>query len=447
MADADEVDLFVIGGGSGGVRAGRIAADHGARVVIAEARQWGGTCVVRGCVPKKLMVYASAVSAHLADAAGYGWTIDGARFDWPAFVAAKDREIARISGAYRGALERRGARVIEAHARLVAADVVECGGERVRAKTILIATGGAPKQLAIPGGELAITSDESFHLPTLPARLVVVGGGYIGVEMAHIFAGMGSAVMLVHHGVLPLRGFDADVRQACADNLDGRGIARQADTEPARIVRVDGGLRVTLASGASLDADVVLAAVGRAPSTADLGLEHVDVELDARGAIVVDAWQRTRAPHVYAVGDVTGRSTLTPVAIREGHAFADTCFGGKPTPFVPDHVPTAVFAQPPIATVGLTEDEARGRGGEVVIYKASYRPLRHGMTGRQERVLIKLVVDGGTRRVLGVHMAGDDAPEIVQAAAIAVTMGATKEDFDRTVALHPTVAEELVLLR
>jgi glutathione reductase (NADPH) len=443
---AEEIDLFVIGGGSGGVRAGRVAADHGARVVIAEAKQWGGTCVVRGCVPKKLMMYASMASAHLADARGYGWTIDGARFDWPAFAAALDREVTRISGAYRGALERRGARVLEARAELLDAHTVACGGHTFRARHVLIATGGGPRRLDVPGGALAITSDDMFTLPALPARLVVVGAGYIGVEMAHIFAGLGSVVTLVHHGALPLRGFDADVRQACADNLAGRGVARRGDTEPVRIDRVAGGLRVTLASGESLDADVVLAAIGRAPATAGLGLDRAGVALDARGAIVVDEWQRTSVPHIHAVGDVTGRYALTPVAIREGQAFADTVFGDRATPFVPDHVPTAVFSQPPIATVGLTEEEARARG-EVVIYKAAYRPLRHGLTGRAERALIKLVVAADTRRVLGVHMAGDDAPEIVQAAAIAVTMGATKEDFDRTIAIHPTVAEELVLLK
>ncbi|MCB9572373.1 MAG: glutathione-disulfide reductase [Kofleriaceae bacterium] len=444
---ADDVDLFVIGGGSGGVRAARIAADHGARVAAAEHHRWGGTCVIRGCVPKKLMVYASSVAAQLEDARGYGWTIEGARFDWPTFVAAKDTEIARLSAAYRTALDRRGVRMYGAHAALVDPHTVEVGGVRVRAATILIATGGTPRRLAVPGGELAITSDEVFHLPALPAAMVVVGGGYIGVEMAHVFAGLGVAVSLVHHGELPLRGFDGDVRAACADHLRGRGVTLYPGDEPARLDRVDGAVRVTLASGATLDAGVVLAAVGRAPATAGLGLAGVGVATDERGAIIVDQWQRTSVRHVHAVGDVTGRYALTPVAIREGHAFADTVFGGRPTPFVPDHVPTAVFAQPPIATVGLSEEDAVARGHEVVIYRAQFRALRHGLTGRDERMLFKLVVDAPTRRVLGVHLAGDDAPEIVQAAAIAVTMGATKEDFDRTVAIHPTAAEELVLLR
>jgi glutathione reductase (NADPH) len=438
-----EVDLFVIGGGSGGVRAARIAATHGARVAIAEERRWGGTCVIRGCVPKKLLVYGSAVSAQLEDARGFGWQIDGARFDWPALRDAVDREVTRLSGAYQGSLDKRGAERIEGRARLVDAHTVEVGARRFRARHVLVATGGAPRRLAIPGGERAITSDEVFTLPALPRRLVIVGAGYIGVEFAHVFAGLGVEVALVHHGDLPLRGFDHEVREAAAANLRGRGVALHPHCEPTRI---DDGLRVTTSEGEVLEADLVLAAIGRAPQSAGFGLEELGVARDAGGGVVVDQWQRTSVDGIAAVGDVTGRLALTPIAIREGHAYADTVFGGRPTPFVPDHVPTAVFAQPPIATVGLTEAEARARGGEVAIHRASFRPLRHGLTGRAERVLMKAVCDAPTGRVLGLHMVGDDAPEIIQAAAIAVTMGATKADLDRTVALHPTVAEELVLL-
>jgi glutathione reductase (NADPH) len=288
-----------------------------------------------------------------------------------------------------------------------------------------------------------ITSDDVFTLPALPARLLVVGGGYIGVEMAHVFAGLGSQVTLVHHGPLPLRGFDPDVRAAVAAGLRARGVELHPDCEPLA-VHADGS--VALSEGETVAADVVLAAVGRTAATAGLGLEAIGVALDDRGAIVVDQWQRTSVAGVHAVGDVTGRHALTPIAIREGQAFADTVFGGRPTPFLPDHVPTAVFAQPPVATVGLTEEEARARG-DVQVFATSFRPMRNALPGRDERVLIKLVCDATTRRVLGLHLVGDDAPEIVQAAAIAIAMGATKDDLDRTVAIHPTVAEELVLLR
>ena len=437
----EEVDLFVLGGGSGGVRAARIAAEHGARVAIAEERRWGGTCVIRGCVPKKLLVYGSAVSAQLEDARGYGWRIEGASVDWAALIGAVDREVGRLSEAYAGNLDRRGVVRVEGRARLVDAGTVEVGARRFRARHVLVATGGAPRRLDIPGAEKMITSDEVFTLPALPRRLLIVGAGYIGVELAHVFAGLGVAVALVHHGDLPLRGFDEEVRVAAAANLRARGIELHPHCEPTRI---DDGLVVHTSEGERLEADLVLAAVGRVPQSRGLGLEELGVARDERGGVIVDEWQATSVPGVAAVGDVTGRLALTPIAIREGHAYADTVFGGKPTPFVPDHVPTAVFAQPSIATVGLTEAEACARG-DVTIHRSVFKPLRHGLSGRDERVLIKVVCDAGGR-VLGIHMVGDDAPEIIQAAAIAVAMGATKADLDRTVALHPTVAEELVLL-
>jgi len=441
-----DLDLFVIGGGSGGVRAARIAAEHGAKVAIAEERRWGGTCVVRGCVPKKLLVYASAVSAQLADARGFGWTVEGARVDWQHLRDAVQREVTRLSGIYAANLDRRGVERIEARARVVEPGVVEVDGRRRHVAHILIATGGAPRRPDIPGAERLITSDDVFTLERLPETLLVIGAGYIGVEMAHIFAGLGVRVILAHHGALPLRGFDDEVRGLCVRNLASRGIEIHADCEPTRVEDAgDGRLRVHLSTCEPVVVDAALAAVGRAPHSAGIGLEVLDVAVDPRGGIVVDEFQRTSARHVYAVGDVTGRIALTPIAIREGQAFADTVFGARPTPFVPEQVPTAVFAQPAIASVGLTEEAARARG-PVTVHLSEFRPLKHTVSGRDERMLIKLICDEPTRRVLGLHVVGDDAPEIVQAAAIAITMGATKDDLDRTIALHPTAAEELVLL-
>ena len=442
----DDVDLFVIGGGSGGVRAARIAATHGARVAIAEEYRWGGTCVIRGCVPKKLLVYASEFAGAFADAAGYGWQVGPVRHDWAALIAAKDREIERLSGLYRGNLEKAGATVLSGRATLVDAHTVAIGDARIRARHVLIATGGHARRPAIPGGERFITSDQAFHLPALPAHVAIVGGGYIGVEFAHIFRGLGAAVTLIHRGARVLPGFDDDLRAAVEDGLGRAGVEVRAGTEPRAVREVDGRLAIEL-DGATVTADVAMAATGRAPSTAGLGLEAAGVAVDARGAITVDAWSRTSVPHIYAVGDVTGRVALTPVAIREGHAFADTVFGGRPTPIHHDLIATAVFAQPAAAAVGLTEAAARARGHDVRIYQTRFRPMKHTLTGRGDQVFLKLVVDRATDRVLGVHMVAADAPEIVQAAAIAVTMGATKADFDRTFAVHPTAAEELVLLR
>ncbi len=451
-----DVDLFVIGGGSGGVRAARIAAQHGARVAIAEASRWGGTCVVRGCIPKKLLVYASEIAEQLEDARGYGWSFEGVRFDWPALIAAKDREIDRLSGLYLANLEKAGVAIHVGRARLADAHTIELeavDGERrrVTAAHVVIACGARPRRLPIPGGELAISSDQAFHLPELPARIAVLGGGYIAVEFAHIFSGLGAKVSLAHRGPRVLPGFDDDVRRHVTDALiRDDGVAVRCGTEVTRLERrPNGELRVELADGgAHLDVDLVMAAIGRDPWTFGLGLEEAGVALGKRGAIVVDEYSRTSAPHIYAVGDVTNRVNLTPVAIREGHAVADTLFGGRPTAFRHELVPSAVFAPPPAAAVGLTEAGARAAlGDEIDVYQTDFRPLRHTLTGRDQRMLIKLVVDRATRRVLGLHVVGDGAPDIVQAAAIAITMGATKDDFDRTVALHPTAAEELVLLR
>ncbi len=422
-----DVDLFVIGGGSGGVRAARVAANHGARVAIAESSRWGGTCVIRGCVPKKLMVYASEFSRQLDDARGQGWTIPPATFNWAAFIAAKDTEIARLSKGYVDRLTAAGARLFEGHARVVDPHTIEiAGGERITAANILIATGGTPR---LPHTGTWITSDDAFHLPELPRRIAILGAGYIGIEFAHIFAGFGSQVTLVHRGGV-LRAFDPDIQTEVTHGLASHGI------------------RVHEAEGVEgLEYDIAMSAIGRAPRSANLGLEDIGVHVDPRGGIVVDDYSRTNVSHVFAVGDVTARVALTPVAIREGHAVADTLFGGRPTPVHHEQIPTAVFAQPPAATVGLTEPAALAGGREIQVFRARFRPMRYALSGRDEHVLIKLIVETTTDRVLGLHMVGIDAPEIVQAAAIAITMGATKADFDKTFAMHPTTAEELVLLR
>jgi glutathione reductase (NADPH) len=445
---SDDVDLFVIGGGSGGVRAARIAAEHGAKVAIAESRRWGGTCVVRGCVPKKLVMFASSYSAAIDDARGYGWQVEHRRFDWATLRDALEREVARLSAGYAANLDRAGVERLEGRARLLDAATVEIEGRVIRAERILIATGGAPRRPSIPGAEKMILSDDLFTRPEMPRRLLVVGGGYVGVEFAHVFAGLGVEVTMVHHGELPIRGFDHDLRAACALNLTKRGVTLHPMCEPLRVDDVPGGgLRVELARCAPVEVDAVLAAVGRTPHTQDLGLDRAGVELGSHGAVIVDQWQATNVPTIFAVGDVTGRLALTPIAIREGHAFADTVFGGKPTPFVPGHVPTAVFSQPALSTVGLSEEEARATVGDITVHASVFKPMRNTLSGRDERVLIKMICESATRRVIGLHIVGDEGPEILQAAAVAIAMGATKDDFDRTVALHPTVAEELVLLR
>jgi glutathione reductase (NADPH) len=419
-----DVDLFVIGGGSGGVRAARVAAGHGARVAIAEANRWGGTCVIRGCVPKKLMVYASEVSRQLDDARGHGWTIPAATFDWGTFIAAKDLEIARLSAVYAERLRAGGVRVIDGTARLADAHTIEVNGERITAAHVLVATGSTPR---VPATGTWITSDDAFHLRELPRRIALLGAGYIAVEFAHIFAGFGAKVTLVHRGGI-LRGFDPDVVAEVARGLALHGI----DVRTGEIV--------------AAEHDVLMAAVGRVPVTAGVGLDAAGVALDPTGAVIVDELSRTNVPHIYAVGDVTARVALTPVAIREGQAVADTVFGNRPTPIRHELIPTAVFAQPPAASIGLTEPAAAARF-DVQVFRSKFRPMRYALSGRDEHVAIKLVVDRKTDRMLGVHVVGPDAPEIIQAVAIAVTMGATKADFDRTFALHPTTAEELVLMR
>lgn len=433
-----DVDLFVLGGGSGGVRAGRVAAEHGAKVAIAEEDRWGGTCVIRGCVPKKLLVYASEVSRTLDDARGQGWTIGATSHDWSTLIAAKDREITRLSQAYRSRLEKVGARVFSGRAVLADSHTIEVDGQRITAANILVATGGKARR---PATGTWITSDEAFHLPALPKRIAIMGGGYIGVEFAHIFAGLGAKVTLIHRDPLVLRGFDPEIRESVTANLSKHGI----DVVCCKELTPRG--KTLVADGRVIEVDLAMAAIGRDPNSQRIGLVEVGVRLDARHAITVDEWSRTSVPHIYAVGDVTGRVALTPVAIREGHAVADTLFGNRPTPIHHHLIPTAVFAQPAAAAIGLTEPGAAAAGHDARVYRAKFKPMRYALTGRDEQVVIKLIVDKHSDKVLGLHMVGPDAPEIVQMAAVAMTMGATKADLDRTFALHPTTAEELVLMR
>ena len=442
-----DFDLFVIGGGSGGVRAGRISGGYGARVAVAEEYRYGGTCVIRGCVPKKLLVYGAQFAHDFEDAAGFGWTVGEPKFDWPTMIASKDKEIARLEDIYRKLFENAGAKTFDGRATLKDAHTVLIGEKTVTADKILIATGGHPVKPAIPGAELMITSNEAFHLREQPKRIVIVGGGYIALEFAGIFNGFGSKVTVLYRGEQILRGFDDDIRNHLAGELVKSGIDLRCKTDLTRIEKQNGALRVYLTDGSTLDVDAVLAATGRKPNTDGLGLEAIGVRTDADGAVVVNEYSRTSVENIYAVGDVTNRINLTPVAIREGHCFADTVFGN--TPRSPDHadVPAAVFSQPPVGTIGLSESDARAKYGEVDVYRTSFRPLKATVSGRDERVMMKLVVDAKTDRVVGAHMVGEAAGEIMQGIAIAIKAGATKADFDATVGIHPTAAEEFVTMR
>ncbi len=448
MADHD-VDLFVIGAGSGGVRAARIASSHGAKVMIAEEFRVGGTCVIRGCVPKKLLVYASRFSGDFEDAAGYGWTVPEPTFNWQTLIANKDREIARLEAAYVTTLERYKVEIVKSRAVLEDAHTVRLStGARVRAGTILIATGATPYHGAhIAGLEHVISSNEAFHLKKLPKRILIQGGGYIAVEFAGIFAGLGSEVTLVYRGENILRGFDDDVREHLRGEMVRRGIKIVTKQTVAAIERVNGGYDVELSDNEQVVVDLVMFATGRKPNVHGLGLETVGVELGETGGIAVDAFSKTTVDNIYAVGDVTNRINLKPVAIREGHAFADTVFGGMPTEVDHTNVPTAVFSEPEIGTVGLTEAQARERLAKLDVYKTTFRPMKATLSGRDTRIFMKLLVDGITGRVVGCHIAGPDAGELIQVIGIAVKMGATKADFDATMAVHPTAAEELVTMR
>jgi glutathione reductase (NADPH) len=449
MGDFD-VDLFVIGAGSGGVRAARIAAGHGAKVMIAEEYRVGGTCVIRGCVPKKLLVYASRFADEFEDARGFGWQVGEPVFDWPTLIANKDREIDRLEAAYVANLERAGVAIVRSRAVIEDAQRVRlvASGKTLRARYILIATGGWPQMGAeIAGLDHVISSNEVFHLKRLPARILIQGGGYIAVEFANIFHGLGSQVTLVYRGDNILRGFDDDIRAHLRDEMGQRGINILTRKTVEAVEKVEHGFCVQLSDHQSLTVDQVMFATGRHPNVEGLGLDRAGVHLNEKGAIVVDRFSQTSVPHIYAVGDVTDRVNLTPVAIREGHAFADTVFGKRLVAVDHDDIPTAVFSEPEIGTIGLTETQARERFNRVDIYKTSFRPMKASLAARATRSFFKLVVDGETDRVLGCHIAGPDAGEMIQLVGIAIKMRATKADFDAVMAVHPTAAEELVTMR
>ncbi|MGY6710298.1 MAG: glutathione-disulfide reductase [Rhizobiaceae bacterium] len=447
---AYDYDLFVIGGGSGGVRAGRLAASLGKRVAIAEEYRFGGTCVIRGCVPKKLFVYASQFPEHFEDSAGYGWTVGETSFDWATLRANKDREIARLEGLYKAGLDKAGAEIIESRAvlegkheiRLVDQDRV------VSAETILVATGGRPNpHEALPGHELCITSNEAFDLEELPKSIVIAGGGYIAVEFANIFHGLGVETTLVYRGKEILGRFDNDLRSSLHEAMEAKGIRILCHTIFSRIEkRGDGRFDAHLSDDTTMTVDQVMLAIGRKPNTDGLGLEAAGVKTGSVGEIIVDEHSRTNVDSIYAIGDVTNRVQLTPVAIHEAMCLVDTLYRDKPTS--PDHdmIATAVFSQPEIGTVGLSEEDAGQKFADVEIYRASFRPMRHTLSGRQERMLMKLVVDGASRRVVGAHVLGPDAGEMAQLLAISLKAELTKEDFDRTMAVHPSAAEELVTM-
>lgn len=442
-----DYDFFVIGAGSGGVRAARRAAHHGVRVAVAEDKALGGTCVNVGCVPKKLFVYAAEFSHALADARGYGWTPDQPGFDWATLRDNKTREIGRLNGIYGKLLADSGAEVLTGRARLIDPHTVAVGDTHYRARHILIATGGRPFVPDFPGREHTICSDEAFYLPKLPETIAIVGGGYIAVEFAGIFSGLGVKTHLVYRGDLFLRGFDQDVREALATEMGKRGIELHFNEDIERIDALADGFRARLKSGGNLDAGLFMYATGRRSNTDGLGLEHTKVRLDARGAIEVDADFRTAEPSIYALGDVIGRVELTPVAIREAMVLTENLFGAGGATLSYDNIPSAVFSQPSIGTVGLTEAQARERFPNVRVYRTGFRPLKATLGGGDERALMKLVVNGDDDRVLGCHMLGDHAGEIIQGFAVAVQMGATKADFDRTIGIHPTAAEEFVTLK
>jgi glutathione reductase (NADPH) len=449
-----DYDLFVIGGGSGGVRAGRMAASLGKRVALAEEYRMGGTCVIRGCVPKKLLVYASHFPEEFALAESYGWTVGESRFDWPTLIRNKDVEIARLEHLYRKAVEAPGGTIYEDRAvfedphtiRLLNAD------KTVTAETILIATGGRPTREMgtthiIPGGNLCITSNEAFHLEKLPPRILIAGGGYIALEFAHIFHGLGSKVSLVYRGEKPLRGFDEDLRDALMASMRRRGIEVLLGCEFTKVEKRGDCLHAETNKGGVIECDQIMLAIGRAPNTEMLHVEKAGVKLGKRGEVVVDDYSRTAAPHIYAIGDVTDRVQLTPVAIHEAMAFVRTAFEGAPTK--PDHtlIPTAVFTTPEIGTVGMTEMVALGMGHTIDVYKSTFRPLQFSMSEGGERMMMKLIVDQKTDKVLGGHIFGPNAADMIQLVAVALKMGATKKDFDSTIALHPSAAEELVTMR
>ena len=442
-----DYDLFTIGAGSGGVRASRMSASFGAKVAVAEELYLGGTCVNVGCIPKKLLVYASHFHDDFTDAAGFGWTVGEARFDWQRLIANKDKEIARLNGVYRKLLDGSGVEILDGHAEVLDPHTIRFEGREITAKYILVAVGSWPLVPQFPGSEHVITSNEAFYLPELPKRVIIVGGGYIGVEFAGIFHGLGVTTTQIYRGTSILRGFDDDIRLTLAEEMRKRGIDLKLQNDVIRIEKLENTLRATLADGGKVDADQILYATGRLPKTRGLGLEGAGVKLSAIGAVLVDEYSRSNIESIYAIGDCTDRMMLTPVAIAEGMALANTLFNNNPTMPSYFNVPTAVFSTPNCGTVGLSEAEARGRGFKVAIYRTTFRPLKHTLTGKDDRTMMKLVVDEATDKVLGCHMVGPEAGEIIQGLAVALNCGATKAQFDATIGIHPTSAEEFVTMR
>jgi glutathione reductase (NADPH) len=442
-----DYDLFTIGAGSGGVRASRMSASFGAKVAVAEERYLGGTCVNVGCIPKKLLVYASHFAEDFRDAAGYGWTVEGKRFDWAKLIANKNKEIQRLNGIYRKVLVDAGAKVIEDHADVIDPHTVTIGGKKITAKYILIAVGSWPMVPEFPGSQYAITSNEAFYLPALPERVVIVGGGYVGVEFAGIFHGLGVRTTQLYWNDLFLRGFDHDIRTILAEEMRRRGVDLRFKSDIVKIEKAGKTLKATLTDHSVIEADQILYATGRLSKTPKLGLENVGVKLKYNGAVVVDEYSKSSVDSIYAIGDCTDRMMLTPVAIAEAMAVANTLFNDKPTKPGYLNVPTAVFSTPNCGTVGLSEEEARERNYRVNIYRTAFRPLKHTLTGSDERTMMKLVVDQTTDRVLGCHMVGPEAGEIIQGLAVALNCGATKAQFDATIGIHPTAAEEFVTMR
>ncbi len=447
---AYDYDLFVIGGGSGGVRAGRVAASLGKRVGIAEEYRFGGTCVIRGCVPKKLFVYASQFHEHFEDAAGFGWDVGASTFDWTKLIEAKDKEITRLEGLYRRGLENNKAEIFDSRAELVDAHTVRLikTGKTVTAERIVIATGGvANPHAALPGHELCITSNEAFHLETLPKSILIAGGGYIAVEFANIFHGLGVDTTLIYRGKEILSRFDQDMRQGLHKAMVEKGIKIILTDVIEEVAKSpDGGLTARTKCGATLSVDTVMLALGRDPYTTGLGLEAAGVKMDERGAVIVDEYSRTNVENIYALGDVTDRVQLTPVAIHEAMCFIETVYRNNPTSPDYDLIPTAVFSQPEIGTVGLSEEEAAKRYEELEVYRAEFRPMKATLSGRSERMIMKLIVDAASRKVVGAHILGHEAGEMAQLLGICLKASATKDDFDRTMALHPSAAEELVTM-
>lgn len=445
-----DFDFFVIGGGSGGVRASRVAASLGAKVGIAEGFRYGGTCVIRGCVPKKLLVQASHYAEDLEDAAGFGWTVPPASFDWPRLVAAKEQEVTRLSGIYQNLLKNSGVQLFQGHARFEDPHTLNVNGQRITARHVLIATGGTPALPDIPGIAHAVTSNEAFDLPTLPRRVLVVGGGYIAVEFAGIFNGLGAEVTLIHRGAHLLRGFDGAVAQHLQEEMARKGIRIFTETQATALERqADGTVAVQLTGTltGSQHFDAVMYATGRTPQTEGLNLAAAGLSVAPGRGVKVDAFGQTTVPHIHAVGDVTEGIALTPVALAQGGAVARSLFGPKRQAVHLGHVASAVFSQPPIGTVGLGEEAALAQYGEIDVYESRFKPMRHTLSGRPEKTLMKLVVDTASQRVLGAHMVGPDAPEIVQGLALALNLGATKADFDATIGIHPTSAEEFMTMR